>query len=132
MGTGYKGNTISYHAISDNLPRAVKGFSYRDGYFGTPGLGKKGYSRHIECIDPVNTASELYNTLALGGVESKMPNNKGVFTRMKDGTVISYREHSSSDETPVVEINIKSSSNNSGVKEQKIHFIKKETNDDNL
>lgn len=44
---------------------------------------------------------------------------------MSDGTIITYREVSSSDASPAVDINIKKSTNPSGVKSQKIHFIKK-------
>ena len=47
-------------------------------------------------------------------------------TRMADGTVITYRETSTSDGTPVVEINIDNSGNCGGVKSQKIHFIEEE------
>ena len=42
---------------------------------------------------------------------------------MNDGTVVTMREISSSDGTPVVEINIKGSSHTGGLKNQKIHFM---------
>ncbi|MCF0106641.1 MAG: hypothetical protein HUJ53_07765 [Holdemanella sp.] len=42
-----------------------------------------------------------------------------------DGTIITYREVSSSDGSPAVDINIKKSTDSSGVKSQKIHFVKK-------
>ena len=53
-----------------------------------------------------------------------MANGKGVYTKMKDGTILSYREVSSSDGTPAVEINVKESNDHGGIKYQKIHFVK--------
>ena len=43
---------------------------------------------------------------------------------MNDGSIISWRDVSSSDGTPAVEINIEQSTSNGGVKQQKIHFVK--------
>ena len=43
-------------------------------------------------------------------------------TQMSDGSVITWRKISSSDGTPVVEINISNSSHTGGIKQQKIHF----------
>ncbi|MDD7281664.1 MAG: hypothetical protein PUH10_06710 [Erysipelotrichaceae bacterium] len=60
-----------------------------------------------------------------GGIESKINGGKSKITQMSDGTIITYREVSSSDGSPAVDINIKKSTNPSGVKSQKIHFIKK-------
>jgi len=42
---------------------------------------------------------------------------------MNDGTVITIREVSSSDGTPVVDINIKCSNHTGGLRSQKIHFV---------
>lgn len=53
-----------------------------------------------------------------------MINGKGHYTKMKDGSILSYREVSSSDGTPAVEINIKKSTDHGGIKYQKIHFAK--------
>ena len=43
-----------------------------------------------------------------------------------DGTVITMRKKSNSDGTPVVDINIKSSSHTGGIKGQKIHFVQED------
>ena len=43
---------------------------------------------------------------------------------MKDGTIVSYREVSSSDGSPAVEINIRKSDEHGDIKYQKIHFVK--------
>lgn len=61
--------------------------------------------------------------IAKGGKETIHSDNLRI-TRMADGTVISHRIKSSSDGTPVVEINIRKSRTASGIKDQKIHFIK--------
>ena len=42
---------------------------------------------------------------------------------MADGTIVSFRETSTSDGSPVVEINIQKSSNYGDLKQQKIHFV---------
>lgn len=47
-------------------------------------------------------------------------------TRMADGTVITMRKISHSDGTPVVDINIRPSTQTGGVKSQKIHFVQEE------
>ena len=48
---------------------------------------------------------------------------KGMMYRMRDGSIVSHRYISSSDGSPVVELKVK---NTSGVKSQKIHFVKEE------
>ena len=54
------------------------------------------------------------------------PNGKGYRVSMKDGSIITYREVSSSDGSPAVDINITSSSDDTGgVRTQKIHFVRK-------
>lgn len=126
MGAGYKGNVRHYHSVGENLSKIKSCFLYNNGFFGISGDGGKDYSRHIVSENPLATAYKFYNLLSEGGIESKMRNDKGIFTKMKDGTVISYREYSSSDGSPVVDINIKNSSNSSGIRKQKIHFIKEE------
>ena len=45
------------------------------------------------------------------------------FIHIADGTIITWRITSRSDDTPVVEINIKRSSHTGGLKAQKIHFV---------
>lgn len=59
-------------------------------------------------------------------VESKkLSNGKGKVTKMRDGSIISYRPISSSDGSPAIDINIRKSRNSGGIKQQKIHFVKK-------
>ena len=125
MGTGYKNSARHYNSIGDNLSKVANDYHYSNGYFGYSAKGKDNRVRHIVCNNPLATSKDLYNKLTYGGIEKVMPNGKGVFTKMKDGTIISYREYLSSDGTPVVDVNIRKSIDTSGIKQQKIHFVKK-------
>lgn len=82
------------------------------------------FVRNITSSEPANTAQDFYDKAAHGGIERTMSSGKGHYTKMKDGSILSYREVSSSDGTPAVEINIKKSINPGGIKYQKIHFTK--------
>ena len=123
MGRGYKGNTGHHHSITENLPSLKSEYKYYNGYFGDPGQGRD-FVRNIKSDDPVKTAQEFYDKAAHGGIEKQLNNGKGVYTKMKDGSILSYREVSSSDGSPAVEINIKQSTDHGDIKYQKIHFVK--------
>lgn len=123
MGHGYKGNTGHYHSILENLSVLISQFKYCNGYFGERGQGRT-FVRNISCADPIKTAQNFYDEAAYGGIEKRMSNGKGVYTKMKDGTILSFREVSSSDGTPAVEINVKASNDHDELKNQKIHFVK--------
>lgn len=87
------------------------------GYYGVPGSGSK--VRNL----PGNkdTAKDLFTDLSEGYVSEKKRVSNGAemtIRTMRDGTTITYREVSSSDGTPVVEIH-----NSRALKEQKIHFV---------
>lgn len=124
MGTGYKGGAIDYHSFSDNVPTLKEKHSFSNGYFGEKGQGRN-FTRNIASEDPVSAAKDFFDTAAYGGVVSKMNNGKGETVKMKDGTIISYREVSSSDGSPAVDINVLKSTADLDVKYQKIHFIKR-------
>jgi len=79
-------------------------------------------TRNISSPDNVSAAHDFYDKIAFGGIEKRVNDNMRI-TRMNDGTVITMREVSSSDGTPVVDINIKGSKHTGGVKSQKIHFV---------
>ncbi len=123
MGRGFKGDTGHHHTISENLPSLTSHFSFHNGYFGEKGEGTH-FVRVIKSDDPVSTAKDFYNKIAYGGLEYKMSNGKGVFTKMRDGSILSFREVSSSDGSPAVDINISKSNDHGGIKQQKIHFVK--------
>ena len=68
-------------------------------------------------------SGEFYDKAAHGGIEKEMSNGKGVYTKMKDGSILSFREVTSSEGSPAVEINIKQSNDHGDIKYQKIHFV---------
>ena len=123
MGTGFKGGTTTQHSISDNISSLKSNYSYSNGYFGVQGQGRS-HTRNIISKNPVETAKSFYNTAAKGGTETSRGNLK--YSKMADGTIISYRQVSKSDGTSVVEINIRYSTNAGGLKYQKIHFTEGE------
>lgn len=126
MGHGYKGNTSHYHSISENIQTVAANYEYRNGYFGEPSPDGKSRNRNIASDNPVKTAKEFYDAIALGGREERLANGKGFNTRLADGTVVTWREVSSSDGTPAIDINVIRSNGSGGVKRQKIHFTLKE------
>lgn len=124
MGTSiYKGGTLKYHSIGQNVLITSKSYKYSNGYFGvnSPSTGHR--TRNIASSDNLKTATDFYNKIALGGKEKSISENLKV-TSMADGSRISFRVKSVSDGTPVVEINITKSIRTGGVKHQKIHFIR--------
>lgn len=123
MGHGYKGDTGHHHTISENLLSLTASYKLNNGYFGLKGQGRS-FVRNIASNTPTQTAKDFYDKAAHGGIEKTMANGKGIYTKMKDGSILSFRKISASDGTPVVEINIKASSNHCGIKYQKIHFVK--------
>ena len=123
MGHGYKGDTGHHHSISENLPSLTSSYPYHNGYFGKHIKGRE-FVRNITSDDPQKTALNFYEKAAHGGIERQMSNEKGVYTKMKDGTILSYRQVSSSDGSPAVEINIRGSNDHGNLKYQKIHFSK--------
>lgn len=131
MGTGrYKGGTVNYRSIGQNILITSGSYKYSNGYFGdkSPSTGNR--TRNIASSDNVASAIDFYNKIALGGKEKILSNNLKV-TNMSDGTRISFRLKSTSDGTPVVEINITKSTHYGGVKYQKIHFIRSDSNEKN-
>lgn len=127
MGLGFKGDTGHHHSISENIPAVTKEYPLNNGYFGTKGSSSDNSIRHITSANPTDTAKDFYDRIAHGGMESKIydknGNIKGEKTKMADGSIISWRNVSSSDGSPAVDINIKESTNSGGIKVQKIHFV---------
>jgi hypothetical protein len=122
MGTGFKGNSKYYRSIGQNILSTSSKYEYKNGRFGvcSPSTGNK--TRNIVSKDPMKTAIDFYNTIAYGGIEKIYNNGSMKITNMADGSIITWRAVSSSDGSPVVEINIKNSTHTGGIKEQKIHF----------
>lgn len=123
MGTGLKGGASHHRTFTENVASLEKQYSITDGYFGEKGQGRS-FTRNIISENPSDEARNFFDTASYGGILSLMGNGRGHIAKMKDGTIISYREISSSDGSPVVEINISYSNNKGGIKSQKIHFVK--------
>lgn len=127
MGLGYKGDTGHHHSIGENISDLSKDYPIKNGYFGTAGETSDSHIRHIESSDPASTAKDFYDRIAHGGIENdifdKNGNKKGATTKMADGSVVTWREISSSDGSPAIDINIRKSTDNGGLKTQKIHFV---------
>ncbi len=93
-----------------------------NGYF-----GDKGTSSQVRVIygnDPVNIGKDFYKKISFGGIEKDLDNGKGKITYMADGSIITFRPITKSDNYPAVNINISRSTDSGGIKTQKIHFGK--------
>lgn len=124
MGVSFKGGTAKYHSIGDNIIKTQKKFSYHNGYFGVQGTSSR--VRVIYGDDPVKIGEEFYRKIAYGGVEKDLPNGKGKITYMADGSIITFRPITKSNNYPGVDINISKSLDSGGIKQQKVHFGKED------
>lgn len=124
MGVHYKGGVTSYHSISDNVKTVANSYKYNKGYFGVQGSGNR--VRVIYSDNPASTGKDFYDKLAFGGVEKGLPNGKGKITYMADGSIITFRPTTKSDNYPGVDINISKSTSSGDLKQQKIHFGKED------
>ena len=124
MGLCYKGGAPEYHGITDNISTLKNSFEYHNGYFGDEGTSCR--VRVIYSSDPTSTGLEFYDKIAYGGIEKELPNDKGKITYMADGSIITFRPTTKSNDYPGVDINISKSSGSGGIKMQKIHFENRE------
>jgi hypothetical protein len=129
MGKGAHGNfpstmgASSTHTLAENIPNVTSRYKLSpSGYFGTA-RSKNTKVRQIESRNPLQTAKDFFRRLSINGVSTRSPRPGITIVSLKDGTNVSFREHSSSDGSPVVEIRNPPSGR---VKDQKIHFIEKE------
>lgn len=123
VGTGFKGNAPYYRSVGQNVLIAGSSYGFKNGYFGENSPHGGNSTRNIAADDNLGAAQDFYDKLAYGGKEQIVNDNMRI-THMADGTVITMRKVSSSDGTPVVDINIEYSRGSGGVKSQKIHFVK--------
>ncbi len=130
MGLGFKGDTGHHHTIAENINSLKSNYGFNNGYFGEQGQSRHISTRNIKSDNPIKDSKDFYDKITHGGIENKLPNGKGYMTEMSDGSIITYREYKSSDGSPVVDINIKYSKDNGGIKQQKIHFVKRRSNYD--
>lgn len=124
MGVSYKGGAPSYHGISDNISSLKNSFKYNNGYFGEQGTSNR--VRVIYGNDPASIGKDFYDKIAFGGKEKDLPNGKGKITYMADGSIITFRPTTKSDNYPGVDINISKSTDSGGIKQQKVHFGKED------
>ena len=87
------------------------------GYFGTKGDNK----RVIYSSNQYKESKEFYSKVSKGGVEAPLPNGRGKQKVMKDGGKVVYREKTSTNDSPAVDLG----KMKGRVKNQRIHFIKK-------
>lgn len=122
LGTCYKGGAKYYRSIGQNVLIASQSYKYENGYFGDNSVHGSNHTRNIFADNAISAANDFYNKLTYGGNE-QIINDNLVITRMADGAVITKRITSHSDGSPVVDINVKTSSHTAGIKQQKIHFV---------
>lgn len=125
MGTGYKGNAKFYHSIGQNILITSLKYIYVNGRFGLNSPHGGNTIRNISSYDNIKTAKDFYDKIAFGGIEKIVDQNMQI-TKMADGAIITFRQVSHSDGTPVVDINIQHSTHTGGLKDQKIHFIQED------
>lgn len=92
------------------------------GCFGTKGKSRRSRVRNIASDNPGHTAAEFAYLAAANPSVTRPISGKGFVWMMRDGGIVTYRWTSSSDGTPVVELECKGIS---GIVNQKIHFIPK-------
>ena len=133
QGSGGSGGTPLLTGNTINTPRLTDGGGGGDqsmaglnrvpsidsGYFGTPGQHGSSRVRHMPGGN--SAAQEFYDDITHGYINETPIENGGFVRALPDGTTITYRPTSTSDGTPVVDIN-----NGSIYKSQKIHFINEE------
>lgn len=104
MGTSdYKGGASYHHEVSENISRTGATYGYNNGFFGIGARKQSDKVRRIESSNPESAAKDFYNKIGYGGIESNIPKGKKV--EMEDGTIITWRNVSSSDGSPAVDIN---------------------------
>jgi hypothetical protein len=127
MGLGSGGGALrGGNRFSDNVPNLISRFKLNNnGYFGTKGKGGKG-TRNLDSNNPAKTAAEFSAIASKAYVSARPIPGKGTIYRMRDGGYIIYRRISSSDGSPVVELSV---NNVAGIRNQKIHFTRRQNND---
>jgi len=85
-----------------------------NGMFGIKGENCRIY----KSSDQYESAADFYARISRGGQELRFMNNKGIFTRFDDGSIVSYRVVTNTKNSPAVEIQLVANG-----KRQKLHFI---------
>ena len=117
----YVGRIQQYRSLEQNVEGITASFPLTNGYFGIKGTSwgiREIHSRNHEA-----TAKDFFNRIAKGGILDLNTIKGGVVSRLKDGTIISYRKITSSNNSPAVEIRFRKLNAKFGIKDQKIHFV---------
>ncbi len=114
------GRKQQYRSLEENIASTTATYPLTDGYFGQK--GKSRGIREIRSRDHEKTAKDVFNKIAKGGILDLRTIQGGVVSKMKDGSVISYRKITSSMNSPAVEIRFRKLKSKHGINNQKIHF----------
>ena len=119
-------NTKKYN-INNNVKLISKKYPVtKDGYFGEKSNSSN--RRVIKCDDPVKEANDFFSKISNGYSNLEVSGDRKV-AKLPDNTFITYRIYTKTSregKSPAVDINIKKSSVNTDIKNQKIHFEEKE------
>lgn len=117
----YVGRKQQYRSLDQNIGPTTSTYPVINGYFGVKGTS---YGiREIHSRNHEETAKDFFNKIAKGGILDLQTIKGGVVSRLKDGTVISYRKITSSNNSPAVEIRFRKMRTKYGINDQKIHFV---------
>ena len=117
----YVGRKQQFRSLDQNIGSTISSYPLTNGYFGTKGSSFG--IREIHSRNHEETAKDFFNKIAKGGILDLQTIKCGVVSRLKDGTVISYRKITSSNNSPAVEIRFRKLNSKYGVNDQKIHFV---------
>lgn len=117
----YVGRKQQFRSFDENLALATTTYPVTNGFFGI-----KGSSRGVREIHARNheaVAKDFFNKIARGGILDLRTISGGIVSRLKDGTIVSYRKITSSTNSPAVEIRFRKLNSKFGINDQKIHFV---------
>lgn len=117
----YVGRKQQFRSLDQNIDLTILKYPLSNGYFGSKGSSFG--IREIHSRNHEETAKDFFNKIAKGGILDLQTIKGGVVSRMKDGTIISYRKVTSSNNSPAVEIRFRKLDSKYGIKDQKIHFV---------
>ncbi len=108
----------SMSSVADNAKSVAKKYNLsKSGLFGEAGKN----CRVFKSNDPIKSSADFYKKISKGGKEKQLSNGKGIQAVFDDGSRVVYRVKTSTPNSPAIDISI---SIFSGIKKQKIHFIK--------
>ena len=106
-------------SINENVAKMQGKFAPNEhGNFGVQGKN----TRVIKCDDPIKDSATFYDRIGKGGKLETIPGKEGTVTTLDDNSKITYRIITTTEGSPAVQINVKNVT--TGIKNQKIHFIK--------